>query len=359
MQNGMELSSLTQAFAYETKGNSAVIWRCFSRDTKALIPASVDGYTVTEVAPYAFSAHMDERGFEKEILLGKMKFYIPSIFSVSKDQIGSYQDVKTLLPPALCGDSLEKIVFPYSVVRIGRYCFYNCSGLKSLEFWSTLADWGSGVFTGSHSVRDMCIHMVPDRPSALKQVLDEIYEELYVTYVMEKGFDEEAESDFVPDTADLVFPEFFVEGIENTPARILEERIHGTGMMYRNCFKGKVFDFRQYDTWFDMAVVHEPEKIVGKLAKGRLCTPYELTEKAKEQYLDYVKSHAASMSDWMLEERDLEALHWLLSIAERTESLNDHMIKKASMLQYTEALSFLMEYQHAGRTKTTRRRMEL
>ena len=95
-------------------------------------------------------------------------------------------------------------------------------------------------------------------------MLDEIYEELHVSYIIEKvkcqentesadgrTFSDAARADSVYEekeknsgyVASLVFPEFYVEGVENTPARILEERIHGTGMKYRNCFKGKVFDF--------------------------------------------------------------------------------------------------------------------
>lgn len=335
MQNRNEMPETAQAFAYERKGNSAVIWRCFSHDTKAVIPSSIEGYPVTEIAPYAFSAHMDARAFEKEIRMGRMQFYVPEFLDD--------------LPEPLCGDGLEEIVFPSTVVRIGRYCFYNCANLHSLEFWSTLFDWGSGVFTGSHKIRQMCIHVVPDQPSSFKQVLDEIYEELQVSYVIEDA----------GCTASLVFPEFFVEGVENTPARILEERIHGTGMKYRNCFKGKVFDFRQYDTWFSLATALESDRLLGRLAMGRLRYPYELSEKAREQYLDFVKAHACEMAEWILTERDMDALRWLLSVAEKTETFFAYVTEQAAKLQYTEAMSLLMEAQRESRPKRARKRMEL
>lgn len=336
MPNRNEMPETAQAFAYEIKGNSAVIWRCFSRDTKALIPEEIGGCPVTEVAPYAFSAHMDERAFEKEVRLGKMHFYIPQIFSDG-------------LPPALCGDALEEIVFPSTVLRVGRYCFYNCSKLGSMEFWGTLFDWGSGVFTGSHNIREMCIHVIPGKTSSFKQVLDEIYEELHVCCIIEpEGM-----------RADLVFPEFFVEGIENTPARILEERIHGTGMMYRNCFQGKDFDFRQYDTLFPHAVVQEPAKAVAHLAAGRLRHPHELSEKAKEQYLAYVQEHEKEMGALILSERDMEGLSWFLSVAGKQEGLLEYMTEQASRLQFTEAMSLLMEFGRTTRPRPARRRLEL
>lgn len=366
MQNRENVPETAQAFAYEIKGNSAVIWRCFSRDTKAVIPSVIEGYPVTEIAPYAFSAHMDVRTFEKEVRMGKMRFYVPEFLES--------------LPEPLCGDALEEIVFPSTVLRIGRYCFYNCANLRSLEFWSTLFDWGSGIFTGSHKINQMCIHVVPDQPSSFKQVLDEIYEELYVSYIIENGkcqeeterangvtYSDMTEAGSVDEEtkqssghiASLVFPEFFVEGIENTPARILEERIHGTGMMYRNCFKGKVFDFRQYDTLLPHAIVHEPARAVGKLVMGRLRYPMELSEKAKEQYTTYVKEHSREMAEWILEERDMDALRWLLSMVEKTEPFIAYVTEQAARLQFTEAMSLLMEAQRESRPKRARRRMEL
>ena len=69
----MDGSEEIQAFAYERKGNSAVIRRCFSRDTKAAVPGMIDGLPVTELAPYAFSAHMDQQLLEQELVAGRLQ----------------------------------------------------------------------------------------------------------------------------------------------------------------------------------------------------------------------------------------------------------------------------------------------
>ena len=79
----MDGSEEIQAFAYERKGNSAVIRRCFSRDTKAAVPGSI--------------------------------------------------------------------------VRVGRYCLYNCDHLRKLTFTGQLADWGTGVFTGCHHICEVVL----------------------------------------------------------------------------------------------------------------------------------------------------------------------------------------------------------
>lgn len=369
MQNDKNRPETAQIFAYERKENSAVIWRCFSHDTKAVIPSELDGYPVTEIAAYAFSAHMDQKILEKEIESGHIQFYVPEAFreiSIKKteaEEIRQMSGSETLeqMGTVLCGDALEEIVIPASVQRVGRYCFYNCSKLRLLEFWSTLADWGSGVFTGSHKIRQMYVHAVPGQPSSLKQVLDEIYEELYTTYQIEAGAGTERGNRETKDTeiAHLVFPEYYVEGVENTPARILEEHIHGTGMKYRNCFKGKEFDFRQYDSLFPHAIVQEPENVVGKLAVGRLRCPYQLSHEAKEQYLVYVQAHAARIAEWILKEQDMEAFRWLLTAVTKSEELFSEMTELAAKLQNAEAISLLMEASKSGQPKIRKRRMEL
>lgn len=354
MQNNENRPETAQGFAYERKGNSAVIWRCFSHDRNAVIPAELDGYPVTELAPYAFSAHMDQAAFEKARKMGKLQFYVPKILYGQSEAETQQQEngIPSELGPVLCGDALEELVLPPSIRRVGRYCFYNCSNLRSLSFWSSLEDWGSGVFTGSHKISQMCVHVIPEQPSSLKQVLDEIYEVLYTRYVLENS----------SDIASLVFPEYYVEGVENTPARILEEHIHGTGMKYRNCFKGKEFDFRQYDSLFAHAVVQEPEKVVGKLAVGRLRYPYQLLQEAKEQYMNYVQEHAGEIADWMLEEQDMDAFRWLLTVIQKSEAVIARMTETAARLHNAESASLLMEAcrsKEGSGEKRKRQRLEL
>ncbi len=346
MQNHYTVPETAQSFAYERKGNSAVIWRCFSHDTRAYIPAEIDGLPVKEIAPYAFSAHMEERTLEQGIQSGKLRICVPE-FLYESDPDGRE------LPPALCGNRLEGISFPQELLRVGRYCFYNCDALHSLEFWGALADWGTGVFTGCHRIREIRVHTKQDGSSSLKQVLDEVHEELRVTYC----FEGQDEGQMV--LAHLLFPEFYEEGIENTPARILETHVHGSGMMYRNCFQGRIFDFRQYDTLFPHAVAQESQESVSELVLDRLQDSFRLSESAKEQYLTYMRTHAEQIAAFILDNRDIEKLQWFLENVGKSTELTDFMVERASKLQFAEALGMLMEFQRAGRPKKTRRRMEL
>ena len=161
-----------QSFAYEIRENSAVIRRCFSRDTRAEIPEYLEGYRVTEIAPYAFSAHLQEQELKEGIRTGAIRIHLAPFFET--------EDYEKL--PVLSGNRLEEILLPPSVKRVGRYCFYNCGDLRRIEFHGGLSDWGSGVFTGCHHVEQLLVHTDREGKSYLKDVLDELREELEVLY---------------------------------------------------------------------------------------------------------------------------------------------------------------------------------
>ena len=370
MLQGQE-PEFTQTFAYEKKGNSAVIRRCFSRDTKAVIPEEIDGLPVTEIGAYAFSAHLDEAAFQKDLADGKIKISR----SVFAEESLPVLDAK-----------LEEIVFPLSVVRVGRYCFYNCDHLKKLSFGDSLKDWGSGVFTGCHHIRSIRMAVSGDGSSMRKDMLDEIREELCVDYIELKNQDiqgrpEEIAADEAgnterpyraPVTARLMFPEFYEEGVENTPARILETHVHGSGILYRNCFQGKKIDFYQYDNAFPHAEAQESEEFVLQLALWRLCYPMGLNERARERYLEFLENHVSEYAEFLAGKRQIEEIRWMCRMLEEEKQgaetsggtalsgFLDALTEWAGKKQYAEALSFVMDYRHAHHAPVKKRaRLEL
>lgn len=347
----MEVYEPQQTFVYENKGNSAVIWRCFSRDIRAEIPTQLDGLSVDRIAPYAFSAHMEKDQIRNGFLQGKMKLYVPPVFRGSLKSDQPLEMLEELRLPELCGNQLEEIALPESMRHVGRYCFYNCNQLRRIEYYGTLEDWGSGVFTGVHHVHELRVYMEEDQRSWIQKVLDELPEEKQVEFFVNGAM-----------LAKVTFPEFYEEGIENTPARILETKIHGTGFMYRNCFKNRKYDFAQYDALFYHAVVLESEEIVAQLVKNRLQYPYELTEKAREQYEGYIREHVFSMADQLLQTQNPEDIRWLFQIVSKEsnfEELLTYLTDQAAKKQYAEIMSYLMDYRRVNSALQQRKRKRL
>ena len=130
--------------------------------------------------------------------------------------------------PELCGSRVEEIILPDTIRKVGAYGFYNCSGLKRLSCSSAVEDWGAGVFTGCTGLRCLDIRVAEGRKSCFKDILSELHQTLSVNYRSSSG----------TLLAKLIFPEFFEESVENTPARIIMREMHGCGHMYRYCFDG-------------------------------------------------------------------------------------------------------------------------
>ncbi len=368
-----------QTFAYEKKGDGAVILRCFSRDSRVAVPEQMDGLPVRELAPYAFSAHMDENAIADGLLDGSVRLFPHG----------------TAKRTEMCGDRLEELILPPTLRRVGRYCFYNCGHLRRLEFSRDLNDWGSGVFNGCRHVKEIWLDSEPDAATGLKQVLDELPEELTVEFrpgsrstnsrgnsgagfirleanasearTLEANASDadtpEADSQGAACSARLIFPEFYEEGVENTPARILETHVHGTGIRYRNCFQNRRFDFALYDSLFPYALAQESENLLTELVLARLRYPYQLDAGAKTNYENYLQSHLLMFGKHFLKNRDMEGLRWYLerfAARENSEALLDSLSTCAVRQNDPLSQSLIMDFQRKNEPVARRRkRLEL
>lgn len=108
--------------------------------------------------------------------------------------------------------------------------------------------------------------------------------------------------------ARLVFPEHYDEAVENTPARILYTEYHGSGSNYRQCFYNKELNYQEYDKLFEMAVVMDKLEVLVNMSFGRLEFPYELTEKAREEYQGYIKKNLREIAVYLVKQEDIHRL---------------------------------------------------
>lgn len=307
-------------FAYEIQDRTIKIWRCFSYGEEAEIPDRLAGYPVAELAPYAFSAHMEDAKLEEKIRSGRI------LLSEEGEE------------PVLCGSRLRGIHLPAALRKIGAYAFYNCSRLTNFTFYGSLTDLGAGLFTGCHHVRRLMLNLDETGTSCIQEILMELNEELRLT-IYRDG-----------EMASLVFPEFYEEGVENTPARILMTRMHGSGMYFRNCFYEKRFDFNAYDNCFFRAKAQEDKAFVLELTLGRLRFPMELGAEGRMAYEKYLKEHLKEAGLWAVEQRDMEFLSWLvegyLTESRKEEEILRQLLGEASEQGFTEGNAFLLSVLH-------------
>lgn len=287
-------------FKFEKVNNYIRILRCFSHGGNVVIPEMIGGCPVTEIGAYAFSAH------------------------------GESEDGRA----AVCGEALTEIILPKTIRKIGRYAFYDCSNLERMEFYSDIEDIGAGAFTGCHRVRHMDVTIVEGKRSCLRELLLELREEQFVDYHSKQG------------EAKLVFPEFFEEAVENTPARILETHTHGSGMWYRNCFVQTELQFGMYDKRFPWAKENERMELLMEMTFGRLMYPVQLGEDAKIQYQEFLREHLEEACLWAIDHQEMMEIVYLAEqVATEKEQL-EILIQTAGKTKYVEAFSFLMNHKH-------------
>ena len=207
-------------------------------------------------------------------------------------------------------------------------------------------DVGAGAFTGCHQVEEIRITVQSDGTSALREILTELPETIRVDWKKEglKGV--------------FWFPEFFEEGVENTPARILENHIHGSGLRYRNCFARNSLNIREYDELFPYAKAWEEEGVVLKMALGRLLFPVELGEKAEEHYLSHIREHLMEAARILTEEKDYRSLGALLERVKPDREALEQLLSMAQEQKDMEAVSLFMDRLHQN-TKIKRKVFEL
>lgn len=311
-RNGWE-----SCFAWEKTGSGIRILRCFSYGKSAEIPAMIEGIPVTELAPYVFSKHMD--------------------WSTENPPM-----------PVLSGNQLEEIIMPDSIQKIGRYAFYNCGELKSVHI-PTGADLGAGAFTGCHKIRNLYVKKQDQKRSCFREVLMEIPEELQVCYE-ENGT-----------KAELWFPEYFEEGVENTPARILVTHTHGTGIQYRNCFINREFQFREYDRCFSLAKAQESVELLIKMAGGRILSGKELSQEAEQQYGDYLRENTEKAAELYLENQDKRKFLQLVEKVWNAPGLLEILLQNHVIRSMPDIFAELMERKrrYFSNTETRKRKFEL
>lgn len=229
---------------------------------------------------------------------------------------------------------IEKITIEDGIETLGNYTFYGCRNLKTLAMTDSVKSIGGGSFTGCGALRNLEMLMEENSVSCIKDVVSETFHEVYVSIRFRN----------TGKRAELIFPEYYEEGVENTPARILETKFHGCGYKYRQCFTDKKVDFKKYDSLFSEAVINEKPEIVVPLAMGRLLYPYELMEKGKKEYETYIKEHMQETGIYYLEK---DTWHEVFSfLAEEkiwSEEGLDSILKEASVRNLVSVVSFLME----------------
>lgn len=309
---------------YEETPEGVCLLRCYGLDGILEIPEEIHGRPVTELAGYIFSDTVRNREQPPEVYEGE---------------------------PELCGEQLEELTLPSHIKKIGPYAFYNCHKFRKLVCQGSILDWGAGAFTGCSALCKLDIRIEEGKKSCFAEILSELRQTLEVNYLGPRG----------EMRTRLIFPEFYEESVENTPARIVMREMHGCGHMYRYCFDQGSFSFKEYDRLFPHVKVQEQPETAACLAVYRLYWPWALSEKAGADYRDFVKEYAGEASKELLRRGDNEALVWLAGQLFMGEGQVEAMVREAVKAGEVEVSACLMDikYRRFGQKSRAARTFEL
>lgn len=211
---------------------------------------------------------------------------------------------------------------------------------------------GGGVFVWCRALAAVFFSDVSYENHGINGVLAELTQELEAEITYEDGTH-----------LRLIFPEYYEESVENTPARIIDIHWHGSGYKYRQCFPGTKLDLKRYDDLFPYAVANEFVPTCTRIAFDRLMTPVQLSDRARERYLTFLREHMDEILTGLVKQEDLEKIQFLADQeynGERflTKEETDRAAELAAMRQSAELTSFLMDYRRTY-FRTGRRTFEL
>ena len=347
---------------YIDKSTYVILLRVYTESDTIQIPEQIDGKPVRELADHAFADEPSVLYAESEKRravrsddcwtfqsAGAGASAAPTHFSGERTERpdasvnAAVQNSERLstLPPALCGRRLKAVVLPDALAAIGNYAFYGCDNLKTVSFPASIRRIGSGLFNSCPALSVLVFRQAvsaapPATPALLQEVLRTVNHEVEVRLQDPSG----------QDAVRLLFPEYYEEPKENTPARIIEIIWHGTGYQYRQCFLQRKLQYSQYDSLLPAADAQEMPQTLVRLCLDRLITPAELSRVHLESYVSCLRKQPDALWTFLLADQETDLTDWL-RVLERsgyfTEERLDQMIDQASSAGRADATVYLMD----------------
>ena len=318
-------------FAYIEHEDSVTVLRCYGTQTVVELPKQIGGKDVRALADHIFAGSRSEEYPENQIRMSEED--LPEAVTADDARL-----------PEICFP--EEVILPDTVRSIGSYAFYGCRTLHRLTIPSRLEKLGRGVFTACNHIVEIrffepvcgetgCDTVKPaDTLPCMRNILGELEYEVRLSLQIGKCL-----------RWRLLFPGYYEESIENTPARIIEIKFEGTGYKYRQCIRGGQIDLIQYDSLFYLARVQERAPTAVQIAMLRLAFPAELKDVSRKEYLDFLKESESDCADFVL--RSDDRLMWLQVLAGEhyfSREMLEKWMDRLAAVSDAGALSLLMDY---------------
>ena len=243
--------------------------------------------------------------------------------------------------------NITALTLPRHLVSTGDYAFMNLRSMETLRFYDELQTFGSASFMNCRLFSRVELTQIShEQRPALAGLVHNLPQELDVTIRKTDGA-----------VLRLIFPEYFENYTENSPAHHFELKIVGGGYAYHGVFRNKMLVLSDYDAlWRDYIAAEHDEFSALHLAYYRLRYPAELSDRAREQYTAFLRLNLRGALSFALRERDAQGLGMLLGLGIPDTRTLETALNESRTLRFTEATALLLEQRRglvgSGRRKT-------
>lgn len=307
-------------YCYEEINEKEVrLLRVYGDLPSLVLPEQIDGKVITQIGAYCFAKKNTLRTYQIESN-GCKKTVEELEAKIQKEDIRE-----------LCGDYIQDVTLPETVVSLGNLSFYHCSKLERIEIGTSLTDIGSDVFMNCISLRKIQVNGSILKENGLKAILAQRTSETEVCFCVDGRLE-----------AVLIYAEFSEYYDEIGPAHIFELLIDGDGFRARQCFSNGRVDIAKYDDVFDIARTRESKKTLIHTALMRLYYPIGLTESAKKQYESYLKDEVLDTGELLIKKRELSLLTFLVGMECVSSEVLQRYVDMAVAADWSEGASALL-----------------
>ena len=242
--------------------------------------------------------------------------------------------------------NIRSLSLPQGLESVGDYAFMNLKSMETLRLYDAVQSIGSASFMNCRLFSRLELTRIShDQGPALAAIVGSLPQELDAAVYNADGT-----------AVRLIFPEYFENYTENSPAHHFELKIVGGGYAYHGVFRAKKLHLPEYDAlWRDYIAAEHDDPRALRLAYYRLRYPAELSDRAREQYAAFLRQNMPDALSLAMREKDLSGLRLLLSLGGLDAPTLESAMNESRALRFTEATALLLE-QRRGRAGAGRRK---
>lgn len=310
-----------------------------------------------------------ERGLAITGYSGKTR--VLSVPECLENECGEKLPVLEIAAHAFDGrEDLEKVELPKTIRALRAFSFFNCKALREFMLWDSVEDYYDGSLRQCLALSRITVYFEreenyqivrdilgdSDRRLQFHLYLLEASQSMNMDSVVtssgaatssrEKADSYERNSSVRSSTKELslLFPGYVDKVREDTMARQIHDTIDGCGYSYRQTVGRRRIDLRLYDKLF-LRAIHDTKGAAVYIALGRLRYPAELLDKAREDYLRFLREEESFSLALLIADKEWEWIEFYMDLQLFSEEAIKLALKLLAKQGNTELAARFLDYQ--------------